>query len=90
MEKEISLNVDTSGRLAIPLKLRKQLNVPNGGQVLARFEKGEIHLRSRQKALEEAQQIVAKYCTSKDLVQELFDMRKEELKKEKHKFSLKD
>jgi AbrB family looped-hinge helix DNA binding protein len=50
-----TVTVDGSGRVLLPAKIRKQLKLERGSQLIAHVEKEQLVLRSRLQALREAQ-----------------------------------
>ena len=82
MDKEFNVYMDNSGRVVIPLELRKELDIHSKTRLVARVTNGELHLSTMKSAIKKAQAMVAKYCKGADLVEELFKMRKEEYERE--------
>ncbi len=76
--------IDRGGQLLIPARLRKELGIGPGDPVVLEIQGGELHLRSYQKAIEEAQAIIAKYIPDRDrsLVDELIQERRQAAERE--------
>jgi AbrB family looped-hinge helix DNA binding protein len=76
--------IDKGGRLVIPAKLRKELDIAAGDGVVIDVRQGELHVRPYKKAIEEAQAIIRKYIPDQDrsLVDELIAGRRKEAERE--------
>jgi AbrB family looped-hinge helix DNA binding protein len=76
--------IDKAGRLAIPAKLRRELGIATGDDVVIDAREGELHVRPYQKAVAEAQAIIRKYIPDQDrsLVDELIAERRKEAERE--------
>ena len=73
--------IDNNGKLAIPIKIRKQLKLKSGDEVQIRCGENELIVTTFMAPLEKARSIVAKY-TEKSLAEELKVMREEDGTKE--------
>jgi AbrB family looped-hinge helix DNA binding protein len=82
MIKEFHLQIDSGGRMVIPKTIRKELNIHAGAKLVARVSDGEMHITPIKKVIQNARALVNKYCADVDLLEELFRMRREELKQE--------
>jgi AbrB family looped-hinge helix DNA binding protein len=76
--------IDKAGRILIPAKLRKEMQVAPGDAVVLETRGDELHLRTYRKAIREAQAIIAKYLPDRDrsLVDELIEERRREAEHE--------
>ncbi len=65
--------VDKSGRILIPARVRRQLGLSEGSQVLIDVDKsGALHVATRSQALSKVRQEILKYIpTGEDLAEEL-------------------
>lgn len=80
---ETRTRIRKGGRLIVPMKLRKALNLKAGDQVLMRLEKDSIRLIPMQQAVGLAQQAVKQYVPKGvSLVDELIKERREEARRE--------
>lgn len=76
---EIRVRIRKSGRLVVPVKLRKALNIKAGDEILARLENDSIRLIPVQQAVNLAQKVVRQYVPQGvSLVDELIKARREE------------
>ena len=76
---EIRVQIRKSGRLVVPVKLRKALNIKAGDEILARLENDSIRLIPVQQAVKLAQKVVRQYVPQGvSLVDELIKARREE------------
>ncbi len=73
--------IDINGKLAIPIKIRKQLNLKPGDEVSLKCYDHELRVVTFQVPLEKARNTIAKY-TNRSLVGELKAMRIEDANKE--------
>jgi AbrB family looped-hinge helix DNA binding protein len=77
---ENRLQIRKGGRLVLPAKLRKALNIKTGDQVVVRLENDSIRLIPVQQAVTMAQRAVKQYVPEGvSLVDELIKSRKEEV-----------
>jgi AbrB family looped-hinge helix DNA binding protein len=71
--------VNDQGRIVIPAECRDAAGLKPGDELLVEVVgRGELRLRTPEQALREAQQIVARYGSGRDLVAELIAERREE------------
>jgi AbrB family looped-hinge helix DNA binding protein len=71
--------VHSGGRVVLPSKLRKELNIQNGDEIVLRLENGSIRLVPLNQAVIIAQQTVKKYVPEgTSLVSDLIQARREE------------
>ncbi len=79
-----SARLDEEGRLIMPAECRVAAGLEPGDELLVDSPAdGELHVRTRGRALREAQAIVAKYVPKgRDLVQELIEDRRAEAARE--------
>jgi bifunctional DNA-binding transcriptional regulator/antitoxin component of YhaV-PrlF toxin-antitoxin module len=82
MTKEYNIYMDTSGRMVIPVAIRKALDIHARTRLIARVDNGELHISTMKSSIKKAKDLVSKYCKGKDLVKELHAMRREESAKE--------
>ncbi len=79
------IKMANNGRLVMPAALRTEVGLPEGGDFLARVEKGVIILEPRKKALERVRNLVRQYAPSADgtsVVDELIAERHAEAQRE--------
>ena len=80
---ETRIQIHKGGRLVVPVKLRKALNIKVGDQVVMRLEKDSIRLIPVQQAINLAQGFVRQYVPQGvSLVDELIKARREEARSE--------
>ncbi len=89
MQLAIRSYIDDSGKLVIPIKLRRQLNLKPRDKVSIACSGNKLTVTSFQSNIEEARNILAKYG-DKDLLGDLKSMRKEEFEKEEYVKSTKN
>ncbi|MGV8949450.1 MAG: AbrB/MazE/SpoVT family DNA-binding domain-containing protein [Candidatus Paracaedibacter sp.] len=73
--------INDSGRILIPLNIRKALNLNIGDELLLKVEEDEIHMIPLSKAVQKAQDLIRQY--NKDglkLTDALAELRKEDQK----------
>ena len=76
---ETRIQIHKGGRLVVPVKLRKALNIKVGDQVVMRLEKDSIRLIPVRQAVSLAQNVVRQYVPQGiSLVDELIEARREE------------
>jgi AbrB family looped-hinge helix DNA binding protein len=76
--------INQQGRIVIPAECRTAAGLKPGDELLIEtVGDGELRIRTKQEALRQAQQIVARYSSgSRDLVEELIAERREEAARE--------
>ena len=76
--------INEQGRIVIPAECRAAAGLKPGDELIVQtVGEGELHIRTREQALREAQRIVARYSSgSRDLVAELIAERREEAERE--------
>jgi AbrB family looped-hinge helix DNA binding protein len=76
--------INQQGRIVIPAECRAVAGLKPGDELLIEaIGEGELHLRTPEQAIKEAQAIVARYLPKgRDLVQELIDERRAEAARE--------
>ena len=75
--------VNQQGRIVIPAECRAAAGINPGDELLIEaVGEGELRLRTKEQALREAQRIVARYSSGRDLVAELIAERREEAGRE--------
>ncbi len=75
--------INQQGRIVIPAECRAAAGLKPGDELLIEaVGEGELRLRTPAQALHEAQQIVARYSSGRDLVAELIAERREEATRE--------
>jgi AbrB family looped-hinge helix DNA binding protein len=79
-----SARMDQQGGILIPAECRAAAGLEPGDELLIEaVGEGQLRLRTRERALKEAQAIVARYLPKgRDLVQELIDERRHEAARE--------
>jgi len=76
---ETRVQIGKGGRLVVPVKLRKALNIKAGDEVVVRLENDSIRLIPVQQAVNLAQKVVRQYVPQGvSLVDELIKARREE------------
>ena len=76
---EFRVQVHSGGRFVLPSKLRKELQIKVGDEIILRLENGSIRLVPLHQAVIIAQQTVQKYVPKgTSLVTDLIQARKEE------------
>ena len=81
-----TVTVDGSGRVLLPAKLRKHLKLAQGSKLIARVEKEQLILHTREQALREAQAYFSKFRKKGDklLSEELIEDRRREARRERN------
>ena len=80
---ETRVQIRSGGRLVVPVKLRKALNIKAGDEVVVRLENDSIRLIPMQQAVNLAQKAVKQYVPKGvSLVDELIKARREEARAE--------
>ncbi len=80
---ETRVQIGKGGRLVVPVKLRKALNLKAGDEIVARLENDSIRLIPVQQAVTLAQKVVRQYVPQGvSLVDELIKARREETRGE--------
>jgi bifunctional DNA-binding transcriptional regulator/antitoxin component of YhaV-PrlF toxin-antitoxin module len=75
--------VDGSGRILLPAKIRKQLKLQKGSTLIARLDKQQLVLNTREQALRQAQEFFSKLRPAGTLwSEELIRERREEARRE--------
>ncbi len=78
------VTIGKSGRLVIPVKFRKALGLKEGEGVMIAIKEGHIEISPIDCSIKDAQERVAKYLKpGDDLVEMLFDERKDEFSNER-------
>ena len=79
----VRARIDKAGRVLIPAKLRKELDVGPGDPVVLETRGDELYLRPYKTAIREAQAIIRKYIhRDRSLVDELIEDRRREAERE--------
>ena len=80
---EFRVQVHSGGRFVLPSKLRKELQIKAGDEIVLRLENGSVRLVPLHQAVIIAQQTVKKYVPQgTSLVEDLIQARKEEATRE--------
>jgi AbrB family looped-hinge helix DNA binding protein len=75
--------INQQGRIVIPAECRAAAGLKPGDELVVEVVgEGELRLRTPEQALREAQKIVARYSSGRDLVAELIAERREEAARE--------
>ena len=76
--------VDASGRILLPAKVRKQLKLKKGSELIARLDKQQLVLNTRAEAIRQVQEFFARYRPTggKLLSDELIEDRRREARRE--------
>lgn len=78
-----TVKLDSSGRVLLPAKVRIQLKLQPGSELIVRLDKGQLVLKTRAQALEEAQEYFSRFRPEgKLLSDELIEERREEARRE--------
>ena len=80
--ERIKTKIAEGGRVVIPVEYRRALQLEVGDEILVTLNNGEINIISRKEALNRAQDIVSRYCSSRSLADELIEERRHEAKNE--------
>ena len=76
---EFRVQIRSGGRFVLPSKLRKELQIKAGDEIVLRLENGSVRLVPLHQAVIIAQQTVKKYVSQgTSLVEDLIHARKEE------------
>ena len=77
--REFKTKLGDGGRLVIPAKYRKALDLKPGDEIVMLLEKNEIRVMGSQQAIKQAQAIVRRYIPEgRSLSDELIQERREE------------
>ena len=80
---EFRVQIRSGGRFVLPAKLRKELQIKAGDEIVLRLETGSVRLVPLHQAVIIAQQTVKKYVPQgTSLVEDLIQARKEEATRE--------
>jgi AbrB family looped-hinge helix DNA binding protein len=80
---EFKTQINKSGRLILPAKMRKALEIQPGDELVIRIEGGSIRIIPLQQAIKMAQKSVRKYVPEGvSLVEELLTERRDEVNRE--------
>jgi len=82
--EQFTVRLDGSGRILLPAKVRKQLELQQGSVLIARVDKERLVLETRSRALREVQAYFSKFRPTggKLLSEELIEERREEARRE--------
>lgn len=81
--ERFTVAVDGSGRILLPAKVRKQLNLRKGSELIASLNKHELVLNTRDEALRRAQEYFSKFRPAGVLwSEELIKERRKEARRE--------
>ena len=79
----IKTKIGVGGRVVVPAKYRKALDLKPGDDVILVLDDGEVRITTVKQAIRRAQQIVRRYVPEdRDLVSELIKERREEAARE--------
>jgi AbrB family looped-hinge helix DNA binding protein len=82
--ERFTVAVDGSGRILLPARVRKQLNLRKGSELIASLNKHELVLNTRAEALRRAQEYFSKFRPAGTLwSEELIKERREEARRER-------
>lgn len=80
---EIKTQITRGGRIVVPAKLRKALEIQIGDEIVLRLENGSIRLIPLRQAVDFAQKVVRQYVLKEtSLVDDLLQARREETSNE--------
>jgi AbrB family looped-hinge helix DNA binding protein len=74
--KHFHTKINAQGRINVPAKMRQALKLKAGTNIILRVEGNSMRVTSLDQAIENAQNIVAKYFGDVDLVGELIAQRR--------------
>jgi bifunctional DNA-binding transcriptional regulator/antitoxin component of YhaV-PrlF toxin-antitoxin module len=82
--EQFTVKVDGSGRILLPAKLRKQMNLRKDSQLVAKLEKQKLVLKTRADVIREVQELFSRYRPKggKLLSDELIEDRRREARRE--------
>ena len=82
--EQFTVKVDGSGRILIPAKVRKQMNLRKDTTLIAKLEEQKLVLNTRAEALREVQEFFSKYRPKdgKLLSDEIIEDRRREARRE--------
>ena len=82
--EQFTVAVDASGRILLPAKVRKQLKLKKGSELIARLDKQQLVLNTRAEAIRQVQEFFARYRPTggKLLSDELIEDRRREARRE--------
>jgi AbrB family looped-hinge helix DNA binding protein len=82
--KSLVVKVDASGRILLPAKVRKDLHLKRGSELVMRLGKDSLHLKTRGQALREAQEYFSQFRRKGELwSEELIKERRQEARRER-------
>ncbi len=68
----------SNGRISISKPIREKFHLKTGENLIVSLVNDEIHINTIDKKIDEARNLVKKYCQNLNLVEDLLAMRKEE------------
>jgi AbrB family looped-hinge helix DNA binding protein len=82
--KSLVVKVDASGRILLPAKVRRDLHLKRGSELVMRLGKGSVQLKTRARALKEAQEYFSQFRRKGELwSDELIKERRQETRRER-------
>jgi AbrB family looped-hinge helix DNA binding protein len=79
LKMDFRVQIDSGGRFVLPAKIRKELHIKPGDDIVLRLENGSVNLVPLHQAVKLAQQTIRKYNPQgTSLVEDLIQARKEE------------
>jgi bifunctional DNA-binding transcriptional regulator/antitoxin component of YhaV-PrlF toxin-antitoxin module len=82
--EQFTVKVDGSGRILLPAKVRKQMNLRKDSTLIAKLDKQKLVLNTRAEALRQAQEFFSKLRPAGTLwSEELIRERREEARRER-------
>lgn len=82
--KSLVVKVDASGRILLPAQVRKDLHLKRGSELVMRIGKDIVQLKTRAKALQEAQEYFSQFRRKGELwSEELIKERRKEASRER-------
>lgn len=80
---EVRLRVATNGRVVIPARVRKELGLESGGEIILERQENGYRLTTRRQRIEEAQKYLRRFVKpGRSVVDELIKERREAAKHE--------
>jgi AbrB family looped-hinge helix DNA binding protein len=81
--EQFTVALDGSGRILLPAKVRKQLKLKKGSELIARVNEEQLVLETRARALKEVQKYFSRFRPKgKLLSEELIEERRKEARRE--------
>jgi AbrB family looped-hinge helix DNA binding protein len=80
---QVAVKIDRAGRVLVPLKLRRELGIEAGAELILRLEDGELRMYTRQVALRRVREALQRLKRPGDsVVDEVLAGRRQEAERE--------